>query len=31
MLYASGAGNNKWIVFLGSALALVISSALGVF
>jgi putative Ca2+/H+ antiporter (TMEM165/GDT1 family) len=31
MLYASGAPNSKWIVFLGSALALVVSSALGVF
>jgi len=31
MLYASGASNSKWIVFLGSALALVVSSALGVF
>jgi putative Ca2+/H+ antiporter (TMEM165/GDT1 family) len=31
MLYASGARNSKWIVFLGSALALVVSSALGVF
>jgi putative Ca2+/H+ antiporter (TMEM165/GDT1 family) len=31
MLYAAGAANKKWIVFLGSALALVVSSALGVF
>jgi putative Ca2+/H+ antiporter (TMEM165/GDT1 family) len=31
MLYASGAQNSKWIVFLGAALALVVSSALGVF
>ena len=31
MLYAAGAENNKWIVFLGSALALVVASALGVF
>ncbi|MDQ5858047.1 MAG: TMEM165/GDT1 family protein [Acidobacteriota bacterium] len=31
MLYASGASNGKWTVFLGSALALVVSSALGVF
>ena len=31
MLYAAGAGNSKWIVFLGSALALVVASALGVF
>ena len=31
MLYAAGASNSKWIVFLGSALALVVSSALGVF
>ena len=31
MLYASGASNNKWTVFLGSALALVVTSALGVF
>ena len=31
LLYASGASNSKWIVFLGSALALVLSSALGVF
>lgn len=31
MLYASGAQNNKWVVFMGSALALVLSSALGVF
>ena len=31
VLYAAGAGNSKWVVFLGSALALVVSSALGVF
>ena len=31
MLYASGAQNSKWAVFLGSALALVTSSALAVF
>ena len=31
MLYAAGAGNSKSIVFLGSALALVVASALGVF
>jgi putative Ca2+/H+ antiporter (TMEM165/GDT1 family) len=31
MLYASGAQNSKWVVFLGAALALVVSSALGVF
>lgn len=31
MLYASGAHHSKWVVFLGSALALVVSSALGVF
>ncbi len=31
LLYAAGAGNSKWVVFLGSALALVVSSALGVF
>lgn len=31
MLYASGAGNGKWAVFLGSALALVTASALAVF
>ncbi len=31
MLYAAGAENNKWVVFLGSALALVVASALGVF
>jgi len=31
MLYAAGAGNSKWVVFAGSALALVVSSALGVF
>lgn len=30
-LYAAGASNSKWVVFLGSALALVVSSALGVF
>jgi putative Ca2+/H+ antiporter (TMEM165/GDT1 family) len=30
MLYAAGANNSKWVVFLGSALALVVSSALGV-
>lgn len=31
MLYAAGANNPKLTVFLGSALALVVSSALGVF
>jgi putative Ca2+/H+ antiporter (TMEM165/GDT1 family) len=31
MLYASSASNGKWAVFLGSALALVVSSAVGVF
>ena len=31
MLYAANARNGRWIVFLGSALALVVSSALGVF
>lgn len=31
MLYAAGAENPKLTVFLGSALALVLSSALGVF
>jgi putative Ca2+/H+ antiporter (TMEM165/GDT1 family) len=31
MLYAAGAGNGRWTVFFGSALALVVSSALGVF
>ncbi len=31
MLYASGAQNNKAVVFLGSALALVAASALAVF
>lgn len=31
MLYASGTPNGKLTVFLGSALALVLSSALGVF
>ena len=31
VLYASGAQNGKWAVFLGSALALVTSSALAVF
>jgi len=31
MLYASGAGNQKWIVFAGSALALVVSAGLGTF
>ncbi len=31
MLYASGAPQSKWVVFLGSALALTVSSALGVF
>jgi len=31
MLYASNARNNTWIVFLGAALALIVSSALGVF
>ena len=31
MLYASGAQNSKWAVFLGSAIALVTSSALAVF
>ncbi|MEA2624048.1 MAG: hypothetical protein QOD06_93 [Candidatus Binatota bacterium] len=31
MLYAAGARNARWTVFLGSALALVLSSALGVF
>ena len=31
LLYAAGASNSKWVVFLGSALALVVSSALGVF
>jgi len=30
LLYASGAQNSKWIVFLGSALALVFTSAIGV-
>lgn len=31
VLYASGSQHSKWVVFLGSALALVVSSALGVF
>ena len=31
LLYAAGAGNSKWVVFLGSAFALVVSSALVVF
>ena len=31
MLYASNARNSTWIVFLGAALALILSSALGVF
>lgn len=31
MLYASSARNGRWTVFLGSALALVVASALGVF
>jgi putative Ca2+/H+ antiporter (TMEM165/GDT1 family) len=31
MLYASGAQNSKWAVFLGAAIALVTSSALAVF
>ena len=31
MLYASGAGNQKWTVFAGSALALVVSAGLGTF
>lgn len=31
VLYASGAQNGKWAVFLGSAIALVTSSALAVF
>jgi putative Ca2+/H+ antiporter (TMEM165/GDT1 family) len=31
MLYASGGANQKWIVFAGSALALVVSSALATF
>jgi putative Ca2+/H+ antiporter (TMEM165/GDT1 family) len=31
MLYASGSQNDKWTVFAGSALALVLSSALGTF
>ena len=31
MLYASGAQNNKFVVFLGSALALVVASGLAVF
>jgi putative Ca2+/H+ antiporter (TMEM165/GDT1 family) len=31
MLYASGAPNDAWTVFAGSALALVLASALGVF
>ena len=31
MLYASDPIHGKWVVFLGSALALVVSSALGVF
>lgn len=31
MLYASGAQNGKWAVFLGSAIALITSSALAVF
>ena len=31
MLYASGAANQKWTVFAGSALALVVSAGLGTF
>jgi len=31
MLYAAATPNAKWMVFLGAALALVVSSALGVF
>jgi putative Ca2+/H+ antiporter (TMEM165/GDT1 family) len=31
MMYASGAANQKWTVFAGSALALVVSAGLGTF